>query len=149
MCLWSEQKTSCLTTAFLEIPVACLSCVACISLFSLSCIGLSTTPYELVCVYMPVKRKCRETLQQVKERLSREQRLRTEKRIEELLEPERLAVIEDEAVSYDLEPHGLSTYKPKVAVSGQVILNLTGCLLWVAVLVYVYWFNRNHTCYRI
>jgi hypothetical protein len=75
--------------------------------------------------------------------------LRTERRIEELLEPERLAVIEDEAVSYDLEPHGLNTYKPKVAVSGQVILNLTGCILWVAVLAYVYWFNRNHTCYRI
>ena len=98
---------------------------------------------------MPAKRKCKETLQQVRERLSREQRLRTEKRIEELLESERLAVIEDEAVSYDLEPHGLNTYKPKVAVSGQVILNLTGCILWVAVLAYVYWFNRNHTCYRI
>ena len=100
---------------------------------------------------MPRKRheKTFETLLQTKERLTRELRLRTEKRIEELLESERLAVIEDEAVSYDLEPHELNTYKPKVAVSGQVILNLTGCLLWVAVLAYVYWFNRNHTCYRI
>jgi hypothetical protein len=100
---------------------------------------------------MPRKRheKTFETLLQTKERLTRELRLRTEKRIEELLESERLAVIEDEAVSYDLEPHGLNTYIPKVAVSGRVILNLTGCLLWVAVLAYVYWFNRTHTCYRI
>jgi len=100
---------------------------------------------------MPRKRheKTFETLLQTKERLTRELRLRTEKRIKELLESERLAVIEDEAVSYDLEPHELNTYIPKVAVSGQVILNLTGCLLWVAVLAYVYWFNRTHTCYRI
>ena len=67
---------------------------------------------------MPRKRheKTFETLLQTKERLTRELRLRTEKRIEELLESERLAVIEDEAVSYDLEPHELNTYIPKVAV---------------------------------
>jgi hypothetical protein len=98
---------------------------------------------------MPAKRKCKETLQQVRERLSREQRLRTEKRIKELLEPEQLAVTEDEAVSYDIEPQELCTDKPEVAVSNQVSLILTVCFLWIPVLVYLYWFNRNHTCYRI
>jgi hypothetical protein len=47
---------------------------------------------------MPVKRNCKETLQQVRERLVREQRLRTEQRIRDLLEPEQLAVTEDELV---------------------------------------------------
>jgi hypothetical protein len=98
---------------------------------------------------MPAKRKCKETLQQVRERLSREQRLRTEKRIKELLEPEQLAVTEDEAVSYDLEPQELCTEKPKVAVPSQVTLILTACSLWISVVAYLYWFNRNHTCYRI
>jgi hypothetical protein len=52
---------------------------------------------------MPAKRKRKETLQQVKERLSKEQRLRTEKRIRELLEPEQLAVTEDESDSDNSE----------------------------------------------
>jgi hypothetical protein len=49
---------------------------------------------------MPVKRNCKETLQQVRERLVREQeqRLRTEQRVRELLEPDQLAVTEDELV---------------------------------------------------
>ncbi len=98
---------------------------------------------------MPAKRKCKETLQRVRERLSREQRLRTEKKIRELLESEQLAVTEDEAVTYDFEPQEISTDKPKVAVSGQVTLILIVCFLWTAVLAYLHWFSRNHTCYRI
>ncbi len=99
---------------------------------------------------MPAKRKCKETLQQVRERLSREQRLRmTEKRVRELLEPEQLAVTEDESVSCDSESQGTSTDKPKVAVSGQACLVLIICSVWIAVLAYLYWFSRNHTCYRI
>ncbi len=98
---------------------------------------------------MPAKRKCKETLQQVRERLSREQRLRTEKRVRELLEPEQLAVTEDEFVSYDPESQETSTDKSKVAVSGQACLALTICSAWIAVLAYLYWFSRNHTCYRI
>jgi hypothetical protein len=80
-----------------------------------------------------------ETLLQAKERLTRELRLRTEKRIEELLEPGRLAVIENEAVSYDLEPHGLNTYKPKVAVRSSYLeldrLFTLGCCVGLRVLV--------------
>ncbi len=140
-CVFGQNKTSCLTTAFFKL---CLYCLAVSYL-------LASVQKRVASSCMPRKRheKTFETLLQTKERLTRELRLRTEKRIEELLEPERLAVIEGGTVSYDLEPHGFSTYIPKVAVSGQVILNVTGCLLWVAVLVYVYWFNRNHTCYRI
>jgi hypothetical protein len=66
---------------------------------------------------MPAKRKCTETLQQVRERLRREQRLRTEKRIRELLEPEQLAVTEDESDSDDSELEEIYTSKSKVAVS--------------------------------
>ena len=141
LCGFGQNKTSCLTTAFLKL---CLHCLAVSYLYA-------SVQKRVARSCMPRKRheKTFETLLQTKERLTRELRLRTEKRIEELLESERLAVIEDEAVSYDLEPHELNTYIPKVAVSGQVILNLTGCLLWVAVLAYVYWFNRTHTCYRI
>ena len=98
---------------------------------------------------MPAKRKCKETLQQVRERLSREQRLRTEKRIKELLEPEQLAVTEDEAVSYDTDPQELYTDRPRVAVPSQVTLILAACFLWISVVAYLNWFNRNHTCYRI
>jgi hypothetical protein len=98
---------------------------------------------------MPAKRKYKETLQQVRERLSREQRLRTEKRIKELLEPEQLAVTEDEAVSYDIEPQELYIDRPRVAVPSQVTLILTACFLWISVVAYLSWFNRNHTCYRI
>ncbi len=99
---------------------------------------------------MPTKRKCKETLQQVRERLSREQRLRTEKRIKELLEElEQLAVTGDEAVSYEPEPQELCTDKPRPAVPSQVTLILTACFLWISVVAYLHWFNRNHTCYRI
>ena len=100
---------------------------------------------------MPRKRheKTFETLLQTKERLTRELRLRTERRIRELLEPEQLAVTEDEAVSDDIEPQELYTDRPRVAVPSQVTLILVACLLWISVVAYLNWFNRNHTCYRI
>ncbi len=95
------------------------------------------------------KRKCRETLKQVRDRLTREQRLRTERRIRELLEPEQLAVTEDDlevSVSeFEVEP----TRQSKTTVSSQVILILIVCLAWTAVVAYVFWFNRSHICYRI
>ena len=139
--VFGQNKTSCLTTAFLKL-----------------CLHRLAVSYLYASVQKRVHRSCMprtrhektfETLLQTKERLTRELRLRTEKRIEELLEPQRLAVIEDEAVSCDPEPHGFTTDIPKVAVSSRVILDLTFCFLWVAVLAYVYWFYRNHTCYRI
>jgi hypothetical protein len=98
---------------------------------------------------MPAKRRCKETLQQVRERLSREQRLRTERRIRELLEPEQLDVTEDDLEASDSELEVTSTVQAKVAVSSQVILTLIVCSAWTAVLAYLFWFSRSHICYRI
>jgi hypothetical protein len=98
---------------------------------------------------MPVKRKCKETLQQVRERLVREQRIRTERRIRDLLEPEQLAVTEDDLEDSDSELEVTSTDQAKATVSSQDIVILIVCLAWVAVVAYVFWFNRSHTCYRV
>ena len=98
---------------------------------------------------MPAKRKCKETLEQVRDRLTREQRLRTERRIRELLEPEQLAVREDELEDSDSELEVASTNLGKATVSSQDILILIICLAWVAVVAYVFWFNRSHICYRV
>ena len=72
----AKNKTSCLTTAFLKIFASVLGCVSC-----LEC---------LVCSYCHMHgratRKCKEIIQQVKERLVREQANRTKKRVEELLD---------------------------------------------------------------
>jgi hypothetical protein len=94
---------------------------------------------------MPAKRKCKETLQQVKERLIREQRLRTEKRLRELLEPEQLAVTEDESNFDNSELEIVHTDKSKVTASSQKAL-----IIWfilIAVLVYLSWFSSSYTCY--
>jgi hypothetical protein len=98
---------------------------------------------------MPVKRKCKETLQQVRERLVREQRIRTERRIRDLLEPEQLAVTEDDLEDSDSELEVTSTDQAKATVSSQDILILIVCLAWTAVVAYVFWFNRSHICYRV
>ena len=98
---------------------------------------------------MPAKRKCKETLEQVRDRLTREQRLRTERRIRELLEPEQLAVREDELEDSDSELEVASTNQAKATVSSQDILILIICSAWVAVVAYVFWFNRSHICYRL
>ena len=85
----------------------------------------------------------------MRERLSREQRLRTERRIRELLEPEQLDVTEDDLEASDSELEVTSTGQAKVAVSSQVILILIVCSAWTAVLAYLFWFSRSHICYRI
>ncbi len=72
----AKNKTGCLTTAFLKIftsvlgRVSCLACLVCPS------------------CHMPGRttRKCKETIQQVKERLVREQANRTKTRVKELLD---------------------------------------------------------------
>ena len=71
---------------------------------------------------MPVKRKCKETLQQVRERLVREQKLRTEKRLRELLEPDQLAVTEEDSDSEQSEPEETYTNRSTAAVSYQACL---------------------------
>jgi hypothetical protein len=73
----TTKQTSCLTTAFLKNLTSGVSLVVCLVL---SC---------LVChpCHMPGRatRRCKETLLQVKERLTREQANRTRKRVAELL----------------------------------------------------------------
>ncbi len=98
---------------------------------------------------MPAKRKCKETLEQVRDRLTREQRLRTERRIRELLEPEQLAVTEEDLEVSDSELEVTLTSHSKSPASSQVILILIVCIAWIAVVAYVFWFNRSHICYRI
>ena len=100
---------------------------------------------------MPRKRheKTFETLLQTKERLTRELRLRTERRVRELLEPEQLAVTEDDLEDSDSELEVTPTEQAKATVSSQDILILIVCLAWTAVVAYVFWFNRSHICYRI
>ncbi len=70
----------------------CLYCLA------VSCLLVSVQS-RVASSYMPGKRhkKTFETLLQTKERLTRELRLKTEKRQRELLEPEQLAVKEDDS----------------------------------------------------
>ena len=67
----TQNKTSCLTTAFPKNPLRVFGRVSPATLLSLV---FSDS-------YMP---KCKETLLQVKQRLTREQRIRTEKRVREL-----------------------------------------------------------------
>ena len=67
----TQNKTSCLTTAFPKNPLRVFGRVSPATLLSLV---FSDS-------YMP---KCKETLLQVKQRLTREQRTRTEKRVREL-----------------------------------------------------------------
>ncbi len=70
----AKTKTSCLTTAFLKIPASVCALVVCLP-------SLLTLVFFVS--YMP---KCKETLLQVKQRLTREQKNRTERRLKELLD---------------------------------------------------------------
>jgi hypothetical protein len=98
---------------------------------------------------MPAKMKCKETLQQVRERLIREQRLRTEKRLRELLEPEQLAVTEDESESSDSgsEESGSDKQLTLSAVPVQACLILTFCFVLTLLAT---WIKHNIIClYKI
>ena len=67
------NKTSCLTTAFLENSASVLGRVSCLVSYPCHMSGRTT-------------RRCKETVQQVKQRLTREQANRTKKRVKELLD---------------------------------------------------------------
>ena len=69
----ATNKTSCLTTAFLENSARVLGRVSCLVSYPCHMSGRAT-------------RKCKETVQQVKQRLTREQANRTKKRQKELLD---------------------------------------------------------------
>jgi hypothetical protein len=67
------NKTSCLTTAFLENFASVLGRVSCLVSYPCYMFGRAT-------------RRCKETVQQVKQRLTRERVNRTKKRVKELLD---------------------------------------------------------------
>jgi hypothetical protein len=67
------NKKSCLTTAFLENFASVLGRVSCLVFYPCHMPGRTT-------------RRCKETVHQVKERLTREQANRTKKRVKELLD---------------------------------------------------------------
>ena len=67
------SKTSCLTTAFLKNSASVFGRVSCLVSYPCHMSGRAT-------------RKCKETVQQVKQRLTREQANRTKKRQKELLD---------------------------------------------------------------
>ncbi len=129
--LLTQNKTSCLTTAFLKI-------FACVCIFGrVSC---------LVCrsCHMPSRttRKCKETVLQVKERLTREQAIRTNKRVSELLDSRRRESDsdsdEDQGSVFDENLDSLSL------IRRDLYLGLL-CLLLLIVLQ-TYWFRS--TCLR-
>ncbi len=68
-----RNKTSCLTTAFLDNIASVLGRVSCLVFYPCHMSGRTT-------------RRCKETVQQVKQRLTREQANRTKKRVKELLD---------------------------------------------------------------
>ncbi len=69
------NKTSCLTTAFLKNSASVFGRVSCLVSYPCHMSGRAT-------------RKCKETIQQVRQRLTREQANRTKKRQKELLDLE-------------------------------------------------------------
>ncbi len=85
----------------------------------------------------------------------REQRLRTEKKLRELLEQEQLAVKEDESESDNSdseypEPEVLDTgNRSTTAVPNQVCLISVICLVVICLVFFLSWFESNFVCYRI
>ena len=89
-----------------------------------------------------------ETLLQTKERLTRELRLRTEKRQRELLEPEQLAVKEDDSEFVESDSKEPEQVNRHLTTTNLVL----SCLLIVVCLVslaFVIWLNLNFVCYKI
>ena len=124
--LYVQNKTSCLTTAFYKTLPCVWSCLwSCV----LSCL---VSP---LC-HMPSRttRKCKETLLQVRERLTREQANRTSKRVRELLDNR-----EDSSDSDSEEEQGSSSDESVDTLSllrRDLYLGLLCLLLLVILLTY-------------
>ncbi len=122
---WSslQNKTSCLTTAFLKI-------LDCVRVFGrVSC--LVSFVY-----HMPVRttRKCKETLLQVKERLVREQANRTRNRIRELSEAR---ISDSDSDSEEEQNNSTSTCTDSLSeLRRDLYLGLLCLLLLIALLSY-------------
>jgi hypothetical protein len=126
--LWSiliKNKTSCLTTAF------CKN-LASVSLVVLSCL-------VSLLYHMPGRttRKCKETLLQVKERLTREQANRTTNRIRELLNSR------DSGSDSDSEEEQSRRTKERTDSLSELRreLRLGLFCLWFLIVLLVYWIS--------
>ena len=122
--LYVQNKTSCLTTAFYKTLPCVWSCLwSCV----LSC--LVGPP-----CHMPSRttRKCKETLLQVRERLTREQANRTRKRIKELLDTKDLSSDSDSEEEQDSSSDVSSVTQP---LSRRVLYLALLCLLLLIVLL--------------
>jgi hypothetical protein len=124
--LWPQ--TSCLTTAFFKIFV----CVDQKQIFGrVSCL------VSCLC-HMPGRttRKCKETLLQVKERLTREQAIRTRNRIKDLLD------LKDNSDSDSEEEHNSSTKEITESLSElRRDLYLGLLCLWILIVLLTYWIH--------
>ncbi len=129
-----ENKTSCLTTAFLEILASVLvfGRVSCLESFLCHMSGRTT-------------RKRKETLLQVKERLTREQENRTRNRIKELLNYR-----ESDSDSDSEEEQSRSTNEHTDSLSElRRDLYLGLLCLWFLIVLLVYWISSisQRNCY--
>jgi hypothetical protein len=124
---WSrltQNKTSCLTTAFLKI-------LACVRVFGrVSCL------VNFLC-HMPGRttRKCKETLLQVKERLTREQANRTRNRIKELRDSR---FSDSDSDSEEEQNSSINEYTISLSeLRRDLYLGLL--CLWILIVLLTYW----------
>ena len=121
-----SEQTSCLTTAFLKI------------LASVRVFGRVSCLVSFLC-HMPGRttRKCKETLLQVKERLTREQANRTRNRIKELLNYR-----ESDSDSDSEEEQSRSTNEHTDSLSElRQDLYLGLLCLWILIVLLTYWIS--------
>jgi hypothetical protein len=124
---WSvltQSKTSCLTTAFLKI------------LASVRVFGRVSCLVNFLC-HMPGRttRKCKETLLQVKERLTREQANRTRKRIKELRDS---GYSDSDSDSEEEQNSSINEYANFLSeLRRELYLGLL--CLWILIVLLTYW----------
>ena len=126
------QQTSCLTTAFFKTFISVCVIVLCF---------FGRVSYLVSCLcHMPGRttRKCKETLLQVKERLTREQATRTRNRIKDLLN---LKDIDSDSDSE--EEHKSSTSEIADSLSElRRDLYLGLFCLWILIVLLTYWIHN-------
>ena len=123
------NKTSCLTTAFLKNSASVLGRVSCLVSYPCHMSGRVT-------------RKCKETVQQVKQRLTREQANRTKKRQKELLD---LGESDSESDSEDDKGNSSEEDSDSLSLLRRDLYLGLLCLLLLVILV-SYWVR--FTCLR-
>ncbi len=120
----TQTKTSCLTTAFLKI------------LASVRVFGRVSCLVNFLC-HMPGRRtrKCKETLLQVKERLTREQANRTRNKIRELRESR---YSDSDSYSEEEQNSSINEYTNSLSeLRRELYLGLL--CLWILIVLLTYW----------